>query len=631
MSKYYTKIDFNKKSNINNIDNIINSYNKLLNKNVLYRFSHLLNNILQYKFDDIISVNLLYYLNNFNIFNKKVLVSSDNIYLLDGLIYYQKYILNIKKLDNITSNIPNKYFNFIKKNKINIYSKNNKYKLIITKNNISLKNLEKNGNIILFTDLLDKKKFNLIFNISKLFENMYIYYEKTVTHKPIILTVIFINFNGKNSIPNNIYNNEYSIYLKYMKNVYLKKIKYLEDNNLTNNFKFSIKYAKDNNLSINDWFDKDKFKKIYKFKSIIDIYNLLSFKSFKLKSNCDIKISVNKKLNQEINLEQLFIKHENFYKNLEKENVDLYKKIENNIKKRQQNLHKILYEKHNININGKVVSRAWIKLYEIYNRTKFFKSFDKVNAFFLCEAPGNFINSTIHYLHNKTKITDFKWMSQSLRGSDIYDTYGFIKKTKDKWDFGKDNLGDITKYENLLYYIEKYKNSDIVVGDCGLAWSDDENINLGYYQLFYNLLIPRKGGNFILKTHATNIDLQFFSLLYIVYCKYEKIYFFRSSVNFYSPEIYIIGKNFKGINSNEENNLLQIFKSKDILYPVNNISDKFIKKYIKYMLEFIRNYKNIKTKFVYFMKNPDVYQKLEKMINKIIDVANKMWIKRNII
>lgn len=157
MSIYYTKIDFNKKSNINNIDNIIDSYNKLLNKNVLYRFSHLLNNILQYKFDDIISVNLLYYLNNLNIFNKKVLVSSDNIYLLDGLIYYQKYILNIKKLDNITSNIPNKYFNFIKKNKINIFSKNNKYKLIITKNNISLKNLEKNGNIILFTDLLDKK------------------------------------------------------------------------------------------------------------------------------------------------------------------------------------------------------------------------------------------------------------------------------------------------------------------------------------------------------------------------------------------------------------------------------------------------------------------------------------------
>jgi hypothetical protein len=299
MSKYYTKINFNKKSNINNIDNIINSYNKLLNKNVLYKFSHLLNNILQYKFDDIISINLLYYLNNFNIFNKKVLVNSDNIYLLDGLIYYQKYILNIKKIDNITSNIPNKYINFIKKNKINIFSKNNKYKLIITKNNISLKNLEKNGNIILFINLLDKEKFNLIFNISKLFENMYMYYEKTVTHKPIILTVIFINFNGKNNIPNNTYNNEYSIYLKYMKNVYLKKIKYLEDNNnLTNNFKFSIKYAKDNNLSIHDWFDKDKFKKIYKFKSIIDIYNLLSPKSFKLKSNCNIEISVNKKLNQ---------------------------------------------------------------------------------------------------------------------------------------------------------------------------------------------------------------------------------------------------------------------------------------------------------------------------------------------
>lgn len=62
MSKYYNKIDFNKKSNINNIDNIIHKYKQLLNKNIIYKFNFLLNNILQYKFDDIISINLLYYL-----------------------------------------------------------------------------------------------------------------------------------------------------------------------------------------------------------------------------------------------------------------------------------------------------------------------------------------------------------------------------------------------------------------------------------------------------------------------------------------------------------------------------------------------------------------------------------------
>ena len=85
----------------------------------------------------------------------------------------------------------------------------------------------------------------------------------------------------------------------------------------------------------------------------------------------------------------------------------------------------------------------------------------------------------------------------------------------DNWDFGKDDTGNVMTYDNLKYYYDKYGGVDCVIGDCGVPWNSSNSVkSLSVYQLLYGILIPRKGGNFIAKTFATNYDSHYLSLLY---------------------------------------------------------------------------------------------------------------------
>lgn len=83
-------------------------------------------------------------------------------------------------------------------------------------------------------------------------------------------------------------------------------------------------------------------------------------------------------------------------------------------------------------MNGRIVSRAWVKVYELYSKVKYFKNIeaDTINVFHICEAPGNFIMSSIYYTKNNTKIKNYNWNAQSLKNADIGDEFGFIKQTE---------------------------------------------------------------------------------------------------------------------------------------------------------------------------------------------------------
>ena len=109
------------------------------------------------------------------------------------------------------------------------------------------------------------------------------------------------------------------------------------------------------------------------------------------------------------------------------------------------------------------------------NRKGIFKSFH------ICEAPGAFISCINHYIHTKTQYNSYEWKSQSLKpkGSKskkdtIGDTYGFMKKYPNHWDFGIDDTGDITNIENIKYYAKMAKemNINLMTSDCGLPWGD---------------------------------------------------------------------------------------------------------------------------------------------------------------
>ena len=204
------------------------------------------------------------------------------------------------------------------------------------------------------------------------------------------------------------------------------------------------------------------------------------------------------------------------------------------------------------------------------------------------------VHSTMDYFkrHMNKK---FKWTAQSLKleGMGLKDNYGFMKRTKKFWDYGILGDGDITRYENLEYYKSKYGEFDCVLGDCGLSYNIEKkltNYNLAIYQMLYSLTLLRKNGNFILKTHQINRNELYLALLQYISNKFDKVYIFRSSRNFWSPEQYInIG--FKGIDDiSFIPKLMKSYKARKPLYPIKNISTEFVNDYTYHTKELITYY-----------------------------------------
>lgn len=437
----------------------------------------------------------------------------------------------------------------------------------------------------------------------------------------------------------------YKKFKKSIKNAYDEKIDLLfQINNLynnpnsvskifENNMYYAISYVKQIGLQIPEWVDNDKFyDKVFR-----NIYSTLDSVSYKYNRKCPDVIVYEEELeySNESYLNSLYAMSENVYQYIDKFDKNKIKRVENTFNFYQKKLEKFLFVKYNININEKYVSRAWIKMYELYDDVKYFDNLgDNVKAFHVCEAPGNFINASIYYTKNKTKIKKYDWNALSLKNSNIFDEYGFIKKTINQWDFGKDNQGNILNHDNLIYYYEKYKGVDSVIGDCGVAWSEFNNpiVNLDVYQMMYALMIPRIGGNFVVKTFASNFNLQFLSFLYIAKNKFNKLQIFKSSRNIWSPEIYIVGIGSKGFSQEEINIFFKISEnmSKGIVsYPVSYINSECAMEHEFYVGKIIENYVEIKKFFVYLAQNDEFYKSVKPDIENMLDNKNIIWLEKH--
>jgi hypothetical protein len=221
---------------------------------------------------------------------------------------------------------------------------------------------------------------------------------------------------------------------------------------------------------------------------------------------------------------------------------------------------------------------------------------------------------------------------------DIFDEYGFIKKTEDQWDFGPSRTGNITSHENIKYYYQKYKGIDSMIGDCGgNEWNSDldECKNLASYQMIYSLLLPRIGGNFIIKTYAVNFNLQFLSLLVLAGYKYEKLLLFKSSRNSWSGEIYIIGINKKELTQKEIDSLFKLSKDNDsgkFNSIVKNIPTDFSARY-EYIIYGIMKKSIDISKYFHYYRITESLQNNKKERNnfiKYIDRKNMLWLSKNL-
>jgi hypothetical protein len=449
----------------------------------------------------------------------------------------------------------------------------------------------------------------------------------------------------------------YEKYCQKMKNIIGNKIEILFDINnielnqiniqqrIQENITYSISYLKSINLNIPDWIDADQYQKLFINTAIRYLmFDTTPFIKQFISKNKNFNMVLSHELNytNSEHTENLKILSESVYKYIEKINKKKYKSIELFINFNHKKMQKYLFKMHNITINHNNISRAWIKIFEVYDSIGYFKNIinntknENITAFHICEAPGNFVNSSIYYVKNKLK-KKYVWNGQSLVKG-LPDQYNFMKQTRDKWDYGCDKSGDITRYNNLVYYFKKYKNVDSLVGDCGTGWSASSSRDiLGISQMIYAILLPRIGGNFVIKTFALNFSVQFISLINAAINIFEKVYVFRSSRNIWSPEMYIVGINKLKLNEKQEQIFLDIAKSLDtsnnsdnkILYPTNYMPLEVGLEFEHYTQQIIDKFARIKKMFVYFSYNTDIYEKYKIGIEHALDQKNIRWLDRH--
>lgn len=320
-------------------------------------------------------------------------------------------------------------------------------------------------------------------------------------------------------------------------------------------------------------------------------------------------------------------------------NIELYDKVSDEIRYFKRSLTKYLTS----DFKAQYVSQGWIKMYEMLKQFNLLSKNKEQYVFFLCEAPGAFIMSTNHYVRTETNSTSFNWLAQSLNPYNkkaknmgaVNDTYKLIKKYKDNWDFGVDNTGDITNPKNIKHYQQYIKAADLITSDCGMAMSDNtfkRDLNISE-KIFYGSVLTvlngiSEGANALFKNYMelTNIKV---SLIYILYCSFKSVTFYKSVQNVYSPEFYIICKDFKGINRSFINHM---FKFLDKFDYTKSIVPEYSK---SFKIQFMKNYSDMVNDMSFTIERTlfyvDNYDKISKShkekMNKFIDMRNKEWIR----
>jgi len=534
----------------------------------------------------------------------------DNKELIKNLLYFLLLFFNIE------------YKTIIKLNTVDIFlTKFNKdifekYKKILK--NI-LVNLEKKGKDIYFLYNSNKKKIlsNKFYDIINIFDFTYDNdYNKFFTE---IINKIF-NIKLKKLIEEKTK----EICPKFENCFTYDKLLELAKNTFENNLEDNIKLLEKNDLHVNI---------IYKYKNINDkmkiySYNLNFNRIYTLSNNImkdfiyinlteklDKQLKDLNKINSDINLIKFYI---------ECRDVEKWYKISTMINIRNY-LTKYIKEKYNIS-----VSKAFCKMYDILSQFPIIDlTKSKIKTFHSCEVPGHFINAFNYWIKSRNSSIDFDWTGNSLnpfnesnkkKYSALFnDAYGFIKRYKNRWDWGADNTGDISSKKNLLYYEKKYKDKgiDIFTSDCGLGANEEFEQEsslcfLSISQLLLGLLVLRIGGTAICKIFIPFTKPLSLSILYIYTIYFEKIYVIKpASGSLANSEVYIIGINKKyHLSENNKKVLFDVLENIDMDKSLfNNFSDKFIEEMAELSNMFIRLQEEYLNRSYFYYDNPKIFDK----------------------
>ena len=322
-------------------------------------------------------------------------------------------------------------------------------------------------------------------------------------------------------------------------------------------------------------------------------------------------------------------------------------------------------------------SNAYMKLWELYSLVPQLVSRKKqLNVFHLAEAPGQWINCTRHFIETKRpQVHHYNWLANSLNptnptnikkyGKGIFgDNYGFIAKYPQKWLFGEDDTGDITKSENVRWFSDYMRSFvtkggqpiHLVTGDAGIA---SPNINyvdlqkLEFGQMCMVVATSSIGSNCVIKhfLHYLNMYPQSYkgsgymvSFIYIYYLMFEEVRLIKphtSSPN--SREFYLVGLRFRGITDDVFNKMMKIldtFEENNCFFKKEDIPASFSNQVIQFMTDLFNQnneHYEIQNMLLTCMNNSDpaikeatqCHKYLDsKFIREIQSKRYKEWIKK---
>lgn len=299
-------------------------------------------------------------------------------------------------------------------------------------------------------------------------------------------------------------------------------------------------------------------------------------------------------------------------------------------------------EKH---YNTGKISQAWLKMYEMIIDLNLIENQSELKTFHLCEAPGNFIAAMIYHINKHTTIKNFDWYAQSLnpefrddaKKTAFGDDYGLIAKNKNRWLWGKDNTGDITHRDNIIFYKDYIKNAELVTSDCGVPFEFDAEsdtlIKVHFAQLVMILYGLSIGKTFLAKLMIPLVEPIQISMLYLLYQSFDKLYFYKGVVNTYSNEIYVIGKGYRGISDEMKSVLLHTLENFDRKKDLfnNNYPKNFIEQ-LNYIFQvFVNRYITGFDRQLYYADNSEILSEQHfKEIKKAINDKNIEWVMKYI-
>jgi len=230
----------------------------------------------------------------------------------------------------------------------------------------------------------------------------------------------------------------------------------------------------------------------------------------------------------------------------------------------------------------KPLSRSFFKMIEMINTFDFLNDRNPIQTFHLAEGPGGFIEAFNYKRKNPndiyygmTLINDNSNIPSWKKASHILNSNKNIKL-----EYGASKNGDLFLKENLIYCNKKYaKSMDYITGDGGFDFSSDFNnqedisFKLILSQVFYALIMQKKGGNFVLKIFDV-FKIKTIEVIYLLCNLYENVFIFKPNTSRNAnSEKYIICRNYKNNNKRIISNIIENF---DILInQVENIYSLF--------------------------------------------------------